>query len=250
MRHGRQELALGVVGGLRLQQQCFLFHQPPLLCNILPHPNHTHDRARYIPPRGGVEEHLHPPVVLCVEWELEVCGSFALQRVLKHLPDGHPKVGRDIDLHQVLPKHLLPAEPSDLGGLVVPLVDQPARVDAEDGGVGRVDEVGKLLVHARPLNLRPLVVCDVLPDCDNTYRVTRYVSACTESNEHNHNSVVLGLDRTLEVRRQYPAQPLVADGPDGLAGGLSNERVAEVKANHLVLGVSCDGGDLFVPLVD
>mmetsp|Transcript_7287 Transcript_7287/g.17792 ORF Transcript_7287/g.17792 Transcript_7287/m.17792 type:complete len:227 (-) Transcript_7287:36-716(-) len=217
MRHGRQELALGVVGGLRLQQQCFLFHQPPLLCNILPHPNHTHDRARYIPPRGGVEEHLHPPVVLCVEWELEVCGSFALQRVLKHLPDGHPKVGRDIDLHQVLPKHLLPAEPSDLGGLVVPLVDQPARVDAEDGGVGRVDEGTKLLSNPHLLLLNLLPLGDVLPHAEHPHGLAGDVAPGRCVEKHINPIAVFCEEGELKRGRLDAPQGVLEHKPHGAA---------------------------------
>ena len=65
------------------------------LRDVLPYSEGTHDVAAHVSSRGGVEQHLHATLVLCIKRELEVGRLAPLQSVIEHLLHTHLVLFRD-----------------------------------------------------------------------------------------------------------------------------------------------------------
>ena len=209
VRHGCEELRLGVVGGLRLEQQRLLLHQAPHLRDVLAHADDPYNLARHIPSRRGVEQHFHSALVLGEERELEVRLFDALQRVIEHLSDRGAEFFGDVYLHQVLAHNLMLGEARNLCRLVVPLVHQPVRVDPEDGRVRRVDERLQLLRDSRLLDLDLLALRDVLADTQHAHHIAADVAPGRGVEQHLDSALVLGVEGKLEVGGFSPLEGVV-----------------------------------------
>ena len=104
-------------------------------------------------------------------------------------------------LNQILSKHLLTRETCDCSRLVVPLVHEPVRVNAEDGRVGSVDEGLQLLSDAGLLHLDLLALGYILPNADNAYNSAIDVPASSCVQQDFNAPAVLGIERKFEVGR-------------------------------------------------
>ena len=148
--------------------------------DILPDAEHADDRRVFVATRCRVEKHLDTLAVLGEEWEDEVVGAMARERLLEHLLHGLLKLGRDELEHEVLAHHLLLGEGGDLGSLPVPLVDEAFGVHAEDGRIRRVNEQAQVVGHTQELRLRPLARGNVLSDAHDASHRPGGVAPCRE----------------------------------------------------------------------
>ena len=64
-------------------------------------------------------------------------------------------------LHQRLAHDIGLGVTRDAGGTLVPLIDQASGVDAENGGIGRIDQLGQVLCNLSLLQLRVLSLGDI-----------------------------------------------------------------------------------------
>ena len=91
-----------------LRNACLLhLHLLPLR-DVLPHPYHSDHVAADVSSRRGVEQHLNPLPIFCVEGKLEVGCSLALQGIVEHLPNRCTEVCADVHLNKILAKNLCP----------------------------------------------------------------------------------------------------------------------------------------------
>ena len=150
----------------------------------------------------------------------------------------------------MLAHHLLLAEAGDLGGLAVPLVDEPAVVDAEDGRVRSVDDLLHVLGDAAQLGLCLGDLRDVLPHPDDAHDLAGRVEARRGVEQHLDALAHLGEEREDEVVGALALQRLVQHllhlAPELLGDVLPHE----VLPHHLLLAEAGDLGGLAVPLVD
>lgn len=91
--------------------------------------------------RCGIQEQLEAIAVLVEEREGEIVGALPAECYLDHALHLVSEVLGDEVAHEMLAQHVGLGEPSDGNRLLVPLRDQPARIDAEDGHVGGLDEL-------------------------------------------------------------------------------------------------------------
>ena len=119
------------------------------LRNVLADTHHTNDRALRPATCRRVEEDIDRLAVLGVQRELEVGRLLTAQRILQHLLHRALELGRDEVLDERAADDLLLGVAGDLGGLLVPLVDEAVGVDAKDGRVRRVDQDSELAGHSR-----------------------------------------------------------------------------------------------------
>jgi len=102
-------------------------------------------------------------------------------------------------LNQILSKHLLTRETCDCSRLVVPLVHEPVRVNAEDGRVGSVDEGLQLLSDAGLLNLYLLAFSDVLSHAYHPNDGSTDISTSCSIEKHLDSLTILCVERKFKV---------------------------------------------------
>ena len=130
--------------------------------DVLTDSDHPHDISFGIAPGGGIEQHVHPPALLGEEGKFEILGLLALKRPVEHVFDGGLVVLADELGYQIVAHRLLLGKAGDFRGALIPLVDPPLGVDAEDGSVGRIDQSGQVIQDRFRSQFRQLALRNIL----------------------------------------------------------------------------------------
>ena len=97
----------------------------------------------------GVDQKVSNLFRLGLKFELVVRRLVSVKSLVENFLDRITKRGHNESRYQGLVGGLLLTKSSDLGGLVVPLIDISIYVDTEDRGVCRVDQLSELVGHSR-----------------------------------------------------------------------------------------------------
>ena len=114
------------------------------LGDVLTHANDADDVAVDVAPGSRIQQHIDAPLVLGEQGKLVVRGLRPAQRRLQDVMHRSlVVVGNELP-DQVAPHDLVLGIAGDVGRLLVPLVDPPPDVNAENRRVRRVDELRQL----------------------------------------------------------------------------------------------------------
>jgi hypothetical protein len=218
--------------------------------DILADTHHANDGTCSISPCCRVQQQLHTRPVFGIQRELEVIRLRALKRHLQHLLDRVLKLGGDEVLNERAAHHLVFRELGDCCGLSVPFVDKAIGIDAEDRGVGRVDQHAEVIRHVRQLLLRTRELGDVLADGNDANDVPALIEPACGIQQHLQALPVVAEERKGEVLRRGARQGLLEHLGDRLAILGINVRVDEVLPHHLVVRKPGQLRGLPIPLVD
>ena len=109
----------------------------------------SYDIVLCISTGGGVDQKVSNLFRLGLKFELVVRRLVSVKSLVENFLDRITKRGHNESRYQGLVEGLLLTKSSDLGGLVVPLIDISIYVDTEDRGVCRVDQLSELVGHSR-----------------------------------------------------------------------------------------------------
>ena len=96
---------------------------------------------------GGIHQQIAGVALPSLKLQLVVGRLLPLEGVVENLLDRAAKTRSDEGRDQRLVKGLVARVACNLGGLEIPLVDVALGIDAEDGSVGRVDQLSEFVGH-------------------------------------------------------------------------------------------------------
>ena len=109
--------------------------------NVLTDADYPDDLAVHVAPGGRIQQHIDPLTTFCVQWKLIVGGLNAEQGVVKHaLYRRLVLIGNEVT-NQVSPQYFRFLKPGDLRGCLVPLVNEPVRINTENRRVRRINKL-------------------------------------------------------------------------------------------------------------
>ena len=123
------------------------------LSNVLAHTDHAHNLSRRVASRRRIQKNVHPVARLGEQREFVVRRLFARKCLVQNPLHRLFIIVRDVHCDKVLTHHLGLGEARDPFGSLVPFVDKALRVDPENRGVCRIDQLHQVV--GNPLLLSP-----------------------------------------------------------------------------------------------
>mmetsp|Transcript_2345 Transcript_2345/g.5298 ORF Transcript_2345/g.5298 Transcript_2345/m.5298 type:complete len:229 (+) Transcript_2345:1211-1897(+) len=222
-RHVSLRFDLGLLRCSNILHLSKLLRMLPIVGNILSDAHNSYDIVLGISAGGSIDKKVSNLLRLGLELELVVRSFIAVKGLVENLLHRIPKRRYNKRRHQRLVKCFLLTKPSDLGGLVIPLIDITIHVDAKNRSIGRINQLPKFIGHCRNSSIMLSSFRHILRYANHANDVILCIS--TSGSIHKQVPDLIGLcpEFELVVRGAPTLQSIVKNLLDRLTKRWHNE---------------------------